>query len=385
MNIFFLFSLLCSCEKIFTYGNWELLAGDPSQSRPDDSGSPDAIPPISGAAAAAVASTRQAYVFGGSNQGYLFDALYRLDLSSPVSAIKIAGTGSYLDNRISPEARKSSCLWAVGDENLYLFGGIGYNGNIGNDLWRFNLSSRTWKLIGGKFTNSTFDFEYGEKKLYDYRNWPPPRRSSACWVGSKNQIYFAGGQGIYNDSYFDISDCGSDVWSFNTVINKWAWISGPSITNHWNHHGPIHLCNSTYGHGSDGSLWIFAASNDLCNYLWRFNVSSVEWANVSLLDTDIAPLYRSYGSLSLFGKNNILLFGGINLSYPFHNFNDLWSFQISSLSWKQVTVPNSSFPVPKIREFQSIKLSNQFFVIGGFSEFRKFFLGISFFFSTRFF
>ena len=69
-------------------------------------------------------------------------------------------TGSTTENkessiiRTSPGPRQSASSWIDGEDNLWLFGGLGYdkNENQGyfNDMWKYDQTADSWIWVDGK-------------------------------------------------------------------------------------------------------------------------------------------------------------------------------------------------------------------------------------------
>ena len=90
-----------------------------------------------------------------------------------------------------PGARQYSVSWIDGSDNLWLFGGIGYdfagNVNLLNDLWVFDGTNWTW-LSGYGQAGS-----YGTKGTAATGNIPGARSSSVSWIDSSGNLWLFGG------------------------------------------------------------------------------------------------------------------------------------------------------------------------------------------------
>ncbi|MFX0132705.1 MAG: kelch repeat-containing protein [Candidatus Hodarchaeota archaeon] len=320
------------------------------------------------------------WLFGGfgfaeSNNGWLND-LWRFTITSKewawMSGAKTAmewgvyGTKGVPDVANYPGARSGSVSWTDTDGNLWLFGGSGYAeflsfGHL-NDLWRFNITSNEWTWMSG---NKTADENgtYGTKGVPDIANYPGAREIPVSWTDMDGNLWVFGGDGYNESGGFGRLN---DLWRFNITSKEWAWISGNKTLDEYGVYGtkgvpdrvnyPGGRYDSISWMDTDGNLWLFggngfaeSGTGDL-NDLWRFNITSKEWAWMSgtkttgengVYGTKGISYMANYpgarsGSVSWTDTNgNLWLFGG--LGYPESGgsgwLNDLWRFSIISKEW----------------------------------------------------
>ncbi len=320
------------------------------------------------------------WLFGGggfaeSDFGYLND-LWRFNITSKewvwISGNKnagehgIYGTKGVPDMANYPGARSESVSWNDTDGNLWLFGGVGFAelGGIGflNDLWRFNITSKEWVWMSGNKTIQEFGV-YGTKGVPDVANYPGARIDSVSWADTDGNFWLFGGGG-----YAELdSGALNDLWRFNITSKEWAWMSGNKTADENGVYGTKGIPDIANYPGAraflvswtdlDGDLWLFggqgyaeSGGTGQLNDLWRFNITSKEWAWMSgknILDqngkygTKGVPDMKNYpgarhnpvswtdtnGSLWLFGGDGYPESG--NLGW----LNDLWRFNITSKEW----------------------------------------------------
>ncbi len=319
------------------------------------------------------------WLFGGDGlpesgliNGYLND-LWRFSITSKewtwISGNKtinqngVYGTEEVPDRANYPGGREDSVSWTDTDENLWLFGGLGYNesGDFGqlNDLWRFTITSKKWTWISG---NKTTDENgvYGTKEAPDSANYPGGRKGSVSWTDMDENLWLFGG-----DGYPESGGSGylNDLWRFSITSKEWAWMSGKKTINQNGIYGtkgvpdvanyPGGRYNPVSGTDMDGNLWLFGGlgysgfGSGYLNDLWRFNITSKEWAWMSgnkttnqngVYGTKGVPDKANYPGARYFSVSwtgtdgNLWLFGGHAYDDlgDFGWLNDLWRFKLGS-------------------------------------------------------
>ncbi|ETO23967.1 hypothetical protein RFI_13191 [Reticulomyxa filosa] len=80
------------------------------------------------------------YLFGGNYKEKCLNDFYKYDIKSRCwSQIVVKGK--------IPSARDRHSLTLVNEESLVLFGGFGGEQEFLNDLWSFDIKSKTWTLL----------------------------------------------------------------------------------------------------------------------------------------------------------------------------------------------------------------------------------------------
>ncbi|MFI5130673.1 MAG: kelch repeat-containing protein, partial [Chitinophagales bacterium] len=96
-----------------------------------------------------------------------------------------------------PGARYLSLSWMDNNNNLWLFGGSGFNGNTQgslNDLWKYNILTDQWVWIkGDSLVNSPG--VYGTQGQADINNRPGARYTSVSWTDASGNLWLFGGYG----------------------------------------------------------------------------------------------------------------------------------------------------------------------------------------------
>ncbi|TFG11024.1 MAG: hypothetical protein EU535_07865, partial [Promethearchaeota archaeon] len=270
-----------------------------------------------------------------------------------------------------PGGRVDSVSWIDINGDFWLFGGTGYDesGGLGdlNDLWKFTINTKEWAWISGNKTineNGT----YGMKGASDKVNYPGGRYGSASWTDKDGNLWLFGGYG-YNESgsYGRLND----LWKFNIDSKEWVWVSGNKTINEHGIYGNKKVPNIANYPGSreqsvswtdiNGDLWLFGGGGydesgglGWLNDLWRFNITSKEWAWMSGNETINAkgvygtkgvsdvlncPGARYYLVTWMDTDRNFCLFGGQghDESGSLGYLNDLWKYNTTTNDWMWVS------------------------------------------------
>ena len=313
------------------------------------------------------------WIFGGigydgsGSNGYLND-LWKFDGtrwtwvsgSSITNQASVYGTKGTADTANIPGARERSVGWMDAAGNLWLFGGLEYDGagSTGslNDLWKFDGTSWTW--VSGS-TNRDQTGTYGILGTADAANIPGARYSAAVWTDASGNFWLFGGYG-----YPASGSRGklNDLWKFNGT--NWTWVAGSSGINRTGTYGTQGTADAANIPGArssairwtdaSGNFWLFggngygAGSNGYLNDLWKFDGTSWAWVSGSsginqtgtygtkgTADAANIPGARMAGSGCTDAAGNLWLFGGEG--YPASgstgSLNDLWKYNGTNWTW----------------------------------------------------
>lgn len=170
------------------------------------------------------------------------------------------GTGSTSN---IPGGREGAFNSIDSSGNLWLFGGVGYDGagNTGNlnDLWKYNPTSKQWTWVSGA---STFGASgtYGTLRKGSTSNTPGARQYSVSWTDAGGNFWLFGGYGY--DSAGDL-DVLNDLWEFTPASSQWTWVAGSSLVNQSDFSEGIsitHPLNIPGARGSSGG-WVDSSGN----------------------------------------------------------------------------------------------------------------------------
>lgn len=182
------------------------------------------------------------WIFGGSgfavSQSFAsLNDLWKYDIQSGnwtwVSGDNIDNTAGVYGTRgvpastNKPGARTGSVGWIDSSNNLWLFGGAGFDaaGNYSylNDLWKYNIGTDTWTWIKGDGLGDLTG-TYGLPGVSSPSNLPRGRSYPSSWKDASGKVWIFGGSWDTN-IYF------SDRWTYNSIVNEWTWMGGDTIYN----------------------------------------------------------------------------------------------------------------------------------------------------------
>jgi N-acetylneuraminic acid mutarotase len=197
----------------------------------------------------------------------------------------VYGAQGIPDDANNPGARYVSVSWTDNSNNLWLFGGSGFNGSTQgslNDLWKYTVSTNQWTWIKGDSMINRPGV-YGTQGQADINNRPGARYVSVSWTDNSNNLWLFGGYGYAagTEGYLN------DLWKYDAILNKWSWVKGDNTIDQLavygtqgmpsalNKSGARTSCVSWTG--GAGDLWLFggygydAASSGILNDLWKIS------------------------------------------------------------------------------------------------------------------
>jgi hypothetical protein len=210
---------------------------------------------------------------------------------------------------------------------------------------------------------------YGTLGSPHKNNKPGARNSSTTWRDTDGNLWLFGGigYGATNSGFLN------DLWKYNPVSNKWAWMKGDNSPGQYSAYGikgtanpsnkPGGIFSSVSWTDSAGNLWLFGGygySKDafgLLNTLWKYNPSTNEWTWIkgdSLIDKigvygtkGIANPINSpgarYGSQTwIDNSGNLWLYGGYGYDENSSGIlNDIWKYNPSTNEWTWIKGDNT--------------------------------------------
>jgi len=257
-------------------------------------------------------------------------------------------------------ARSGSVSWTDSNDNLWLFGGKGYDsaGELGylNDLWRFDGTNWTW--VSGS-SSAGEGGHYGTRGQAEPANIPGARQGGVGWKDANDNFWLFGGDGLdttMSTGYLN------DLWSFDG--NNWVWQAGSSTINQPGIYGtqgepnPANIPGGRYFSISwtdaNESFWLFGgsgyddSSTGLLNDLWKYDGMMWMWVSGSA-SKDKTGVYGSKEVANpanvpgsrwrsvcwADGNGDLWLFGGAGLDADGDSgyLNDLWKFEVAGGVW----------------------------------------------------
>ncbi len=292
-----------------------------------------------------------------------------------------------------PGGREGAATWTDKSGNLWLFGGLGYDGSgtntygYENDLWMYNPNTNQWTWESGSSTvpattttiYGTFigasSGVYGTLGTPASGNTPSGRTNPTAWTDSSGNLWLLGG-GVVDEEGFE--DVYNDLWEFNTTTKQWVWMGGGNTLDELGVYGTLGTAASGNAPGArylangwtdnSGDFWLFGGSGYASNAgeynlndLWKFSPTSNEWtwmggASIlypcNFLFSTPCPVPGTYGTLGTAastnfpgGRNasttwtdssgNLWLFGGAGQDANNYGawLNDLWEYNPGTTYW----------------------------------------------------
>jgi N-acetylneuraminic acid mutarotase len=259
----------------------------------------------------------------------------------------------------TPGARYNSFTAIDSNNNLWLFGGIGYDSLGGqsylNDLWKYNTITNSWTWMAGS-NRIGASAVYGTKGTPAVGNTPAAKNLGKMWVDSTGKIWIFGGFARPSSGLIGNTN---DTWSFDPTSGNWTWVSGANTVGQSGNYGTMGVSSSSNIPGArnsfnswqdtDGNFWIFGGigiasipnTGGYLNDLWQYNTTSNTWiwqGGDTTANED--GIWGSQGTTSASNKisprinsasfsdstGNFWLFGGFgkDSNGTMGSLNDLW-------------------------------------------------------------
>lgn len=242
------------------------------------------------------------------------------------------------ENRIAGRYSHSS---VVHGDSMFIFGGGTFEATNFNDLWRFDLSTRTY--IRPLSTGS----------------YPPPKSCASFLSHGRKLILFGGWR--HNSNSWPQRECVlyNQLHVYDVPGNKWTLVSGgQSDQLEDNPCAPPTLAKHSATVANDemivfGGIQRYGVMSTYSNEVWRLNLLTYKWIKQKTSEPQPQPRYGQ-GQVQL-DPNNVLIIGGCG--GPNNIFRDAWLLtrpqteaRNAVWTWRQVTIRASlkSGPSPTV-------------------------------------
>ncbi|HMU47026.1 MAG TPA: kelch repeat-containing protein [Chitinophagaceae bacterium] len=208
-----------------------------------------------------------------------------------IDKVGVYGTLGTESSTNKPGARYGSLTWIDSNNNLWLFGGYGYDGSsigILNDLWKFNIQTNKWTWINGDNIIGKLGI-YGTRGVPATSNKPGARYLGTSWTDNDGNFWVFGGYGYGESGTGSLND----LWKYNPATNQWTWINGDKTVNNNSVYGVKGIADSNNKPGSryescswkdsNGNLWLFGGfgfdtqTSGNLNDFWKYNFTDNTW------------------------------------------------------------------------------------------------------------
>lgn len=218
----------------------------------------------------------------------------------------------------APGARAGAVSWIDAEGNLWLFGGVGYDGagKTGDlaDLWEFNVAAGQWIWISGpNIINSSG--AYGSEGIAAATNAPGAREDTVSWIDAAGRLWLFGGLGYDSTGNFGVL---GDLWRYDSSSGQWVWEGGSNTIDSTGIYGTQGVTASANIPGArsradawtdaNGNFWLFGGSGfassgaAALNDLWKYDVTSGQWTWES--GSSIGGAMGVYGTEDVPSPNN---------------------------------------------------------------------------------
>jgi hypothetical protein len=268
--------------------------------------------------------------------------------------------------------------WTDKQGNFWIYGGEGDSAGhitILSALWEFNPLANTWTWVKGPKTSYQSPV-YGTQGIPSINNTPGARIFGyPTWTDTTGDLWLFGGW-TYNNGFGLLND----LWKYHIATNEWTWMGGPSVPNQPGVAGNLYQASSSFippprdeanagWTDANNNLWLFGGDSAIGFFsdMWRYNISTAEWAwmggNLGVTESNLG----SYGTLGVESaankpparssythwiENNYLYFtSGTDSSYA---FSDVWRFNLNTNYFTWVGGGQGSVPQGQYTQYCTV-------------------------------
>jgi hypothetical protein len=346
-------------------------------------------------------------VDGALNDLWKLDGTYWIWVSGSdtVNQSGVYGTKGTPSLSNVPGARYDSVSWIDESGRMWLFGGANDNGDLFNDLWKYDGTFWTW-MSGASVVDQ--NGVYGTKGVPASTNVPGSRWGSISWIDANGRFWLFGGYG--RDSIGSTGNL-NDLWKYDGTY--WTWVSGSNTINQAGVYGTKGVAASNNVPGAreksiswideSGNLWLFGGrivhlgiGIDFLNDLWKFDDANWTWVSGSndvnqpgsygtkgIPSGTNVPGARGWSISWIDSSGNFWLFGGsgYDSSGTLGKLNDLWEYDGTNWTWANGSnlsgqpgvygtkgvFAATNIPGGRDSSFSWIDSSNNLWLFGGYS------------------
>ncbi|XP_015180748.1 PREDICTED: F-box only protein 42 [Polistes dominula] len=234
---------------------------------------------------------------------------------------------------ISKRHSHAACIY---DNSMYVFGGCTDTLTAFNDLWRLDLSSKTWV------------------RLVTMGNYPSPKACATMLYYKKNFILFGGWS--YPSRYPPNQNWKlfNELHIYSIETNKWIAINTLETP-------PPMSAHSATIHGNNMIVFGGISGNFRSNSVWCLNLDTYVWHQQYILSHQPPPCHGQ--SQIHLGDHHLLVLGGC--TGPNSAMNDVWLLSMIGpvWGWRKVTLYHREWAPACIWCHQACKIGNYIVVL----------------------
>jgi hypothetical protein len=262
--------------------------------------------------------------------------------------------------------------------NLWLFGGQDGGLQFLNDLWEYNIGTKTWTQHAG---GGNLPGVYGTQGVASASNLPGGRWGASARIDASGNVWVFGGFGCDSTGSTCSNLLLNDLWKYSG--GQWTWVSGANTGNQagvYGTQGTAAASNVPPGRqasvawiDNSGNFWMFGgftSGTNGFNDLWKFDPVAKQWTwvNGSKGATSTPGNYGTQGIAAATNvpgarwisaawsdiHGNLWLFGGQGFDTTGNgSLGDLWEFTLDTTTdpgnpakialnqWTWIKGPNS--------------------------------------------
>jgi hypothetical protein len=271
------------------------------------------------------ADGRYAYLFGGRDGSTVYGDLWRFDLA--------ADTWTRLNPKDSPPARFGHTATWVQGVGLVLFAGQA-GGGFFNDIWAYTPASNAWR------------------RLRDGGSAPEPRYGSCAALAPDGRLWIS--HGFTDEGRF------SDTRAYDFAAQTWSDITREDPV-------PVIRCLHDCVFTPDGRFVLYGGQTNgvaALGDLWARPVDG-DW----IMQPDPPLQARQLVAVAVL-RGTAWIFGGADIRHA--PLRDLWTLDLTDLSWHEVQVGGSIPPARLSATFIPDPARSRLLLFGGKTENRAF-------------
>jgi len=236
-----------------------------------------------------------------------------------------------------PGRERSSAVYDSDRDRVVIYGGLG--GPYLNDVWSFDYGSQLWREIST--TGISPHYRTGHCAAYD--------------SAAHRMIVFGGY--YYDNGWHKLPD----VWSLDLDTQAWSALTTvgprPDLFIQGCTYDPTRRQLHAYGAVDD-------SGNSYPEHLWTLDIATLTWNDMLIPGENPGP--RDSFSLANDEQSHSLVLQGGHYydGVASFNYNDIWSLDLSSLTWSQI-VPKGETPPVLFGHAAAYDTSSNMYVFGG--------------------
>ena len=163
---------------------------------------------------------------------------------------------------------------------------------------------------------------------------------------------------MYDREREQILILGSPSLSYNLTFDQWRTLPTANPTPFPRSGASVVFVKRTR------EVFLFGGyTNVYFDELWKYSIDSNAWTQIQKVNPLVWPVARSGHCLEITSSGEIVMFGGYSSSNQY--LSDVWLFNVTTNSWRQITPLGSSIPSGRSYPGCEIAKTDQLIVMFG--------------------